>query len=1334
MTPPQPTFMGNLENKLANNFTGTLIKGLGTTAEENALSFNDPDTVARVFGSKGNIVASDFTKNWADSLNQVNDELARLKADNGSSDPSLKTPEDFARYDQQRQKLMATVEARRDALRAQNPANMHNRLGDMQDAVTRAPGAIEALRQRYGSTVADFAQDPIGESTQAAKAAVIAAQGVMEHPLASIGTVVGTLADPAAWLVPAGGAGTISQGISDLMKVTGRQTALGVSMVGLASTEVQKNQTGHVDYGQTVDDMFHAVAPMTGLAFIGAGLGFARGASEGPSPGMETPPPSGGGGEPNLSTPEGIAGHHEQTFKDILNPEGHTIPKSPEALALEKPPITKDQISEVAGNMAQKNDKSPVYPQGTAEKLKASEEEVFPERAVVPKTALDRVQGTRAADEDGKPLVLYRGQKIDAPGTGSFYTDNSEVANTYAEFQQPALDEINSRFPPNFPTTTPIGEEPVTMPKPGINPLTKKPYLLEQPILAPNVSKYVVDIQHPFVVDMGGQKWTGTGTHVDSGKPFSLGTFLPEDWFDENPGYDGVIVKNVYDSAYGNTTKSGTFEPGFSKPASTVVIPRDPSQAINFWNHKSRLEGGNITPGQAGVLGATAAGAAGGFALGGPYGAVAGGVAGMLSPIAAKGAVNLLRGLRTNVDPNAAEMAMDKFTQHMNEARYAPLQIASQFKKIVPPASSKRINIVQHYGEDALPDELTPEEKQVKNVIDGLYKTYGKAGERSGMIDELRLQYAARIFRPADHMSDDFKKNWFLKLTPGKARKYMDGAAGLAKAAEDGLVLKHQLAEDNLAEYVGVMQELLAKNKYVQQLLKDGPEEGLNWVMPKNQAPRYYKPMKASSMFGSIAKTVNRNLSPKWGELSGSQQITGIRWVSEHKGQDIQAYLKTLGPQLPVSNEYAVHPAAATIHNSIFDSVDSGTFWRGFDVANSHLKQAKLSFSLFHAKTLTQHHLNMQDYGMANPAGYKDIPSVASGKAPIFSQFLNNDPVIQHAIRLGLAVNPSEDWEGVNATTASQEFSKWLDQNLPPEYRIPGAAGAYGKLLDAEDAFKKLTFGRFMTGFKLMDAVALFNRERTRDQLRVTNDPTYRIRSDDEIMKGVVSLVNNVYGAQDYKRLVLESRSPAMKQLKAWMYSATGRKYMQRLALAPDWIISTSRSMSGALGMRGLSEAQLHAPYMLRSALYYLLAANIINYMGSGHSILDNKDPLTVEVGGGDTVLLDKAFTDPLKLYDVVNPAGMTQAWLSKGSPLMEEGLEQLANKQFLTPYGGAPPIVFKKDNPLQYWGKRAVHFGELAVPIPGQQFIEDPSLRPLGGMFGVPIYHHRRSSKDQGP
>lgn len=1336
-TDESPSMWESFANRAGSGFTATGIKSAVTSAEEgitSVLSLGNPDLQARMLTVPGNVALSDSAREWADSLNQVNDQITQLSGQKQAL--AAKGDEQGAA---QADRLLQQILNRRDALHEQNPTTLHNRLVTNEEDLDKAPAAINAVQEQVGKAASDFFQDPLGKTTVGAKAALQAAQGWIAHPGNTIASLIGTLDDPATWLVPAGGMGTLSKGVGDLLATTGKQASLGVLMTGAASSLQQKNETGHVDYGQTVDDMFHAVAPMTALSFLGAGFGFAKAAKKGPVPGME------GGPAPELNTPEAIAEHHKQTFSDILTPEKqevvHTTPEIPPTAgpkqqaalksALDKldkwsdnydaPPISKDEISEVAGNLAQKADKNPADPMSSPEQYKALEEEVFPIRAEVPKTALEQVVNTKALDDNGHPYVLYRGQKLDTPGSGSFYTTSPDVANTYAHFNQEALDQFNGHFPATWPTTTPVGEEPATLSIPGIG--TKN---LTHPILAPNVSKYVVDIRNPYVVEMGGKMWLDAGEHVDSGKKFSLGNFVPEDWFADHPGYDGVIVKNVRDSAYGNTGDNPI-------AASTIVIPKSPEQAINFLNHKNRLQGGKATTGTALALTAGVAGGLYGYHEGGLYGAGAGAVAGLLSPLALGAVRNVFKSFSGKMNPNAADMAQEEFIQHMREARFAPLQLASQFKKIVPEESSKRINAVTQYGPDSIPEPLTHAEEQVRLAGENIYKTYGKALEKAGVIDEMRKDYIAKIMKPRDDMPEDFKKNWYTKLSPSKARKYTSGPEGLQAAYDDGFVLKHQRFEDNLAEYVGVAQELLAKNKYARALFTDGPDEGYNWVMPSSKAPRFYKPMAGSPVFSAIAKAVNRNVTPKWDELSAAQRMAGLKWLHTEAGpgENIHTYLRSLADQLPVANSYSIHPDAADVHNFLFGTHDSAKFWRGFDVANLQLKQAKLSFTLFHAKTMIQHHLNLQDYGMANLEGYKDIPSVAAGTNPAFTKFLNNDPVTQLAIKHGLGVNPAEEWEGVNASTASTEFNKWLNDTVPEEFRVPAAEGVYGKLLDAEDAFKKVTFGRFMTGFKLMDATSLFNKERMIDAERVSNDPTYRVRSDDEIMKGVVKLMNNVYGVQDYSRLVMDARTPAMRKALSFAFSPTGRKYMQRLLLAPDWLISTTRALTGALGLQGAEAARLHAPYMLRSAFYYMLAANMVNMMSTGHSIFQNKDPLTVELGGGRTMMLDKAFSDPLKLYNVFKPASMTQAWLSKGSPLLEETFEQVANKQFLTPYGSGPPIVSKRDSNLAYWGKRGAHTTGLVLPIPAQQFFEDPSLRPVAGFFGFPIYSHRRTSQD---
>lgn len=1286
---------------LAHNTTANIIKFGMQRLMSGIFTSAPPPLQAEIAAT--NPLLPDRVTEWGKSVGAYGKEIQRLTA-LGSTNLS---PQEA----KQNSSMLSAATKSYQALLAQNPFNVATQDAQLEESLQKAPEEIQqtadALIQKGGKAISSFFHDPLGTSSKAAKAGLTLGEWVLQHPKEAISDVVGTLADPVWWLVPGAAAeGAVSKGITQLGAKTIKGIAVGETLTGVSSAVTQMNYTGTVDFGQTTSDMVHALGPLTGLSFLGAGYNYVQGAK-----GVEGLEGKSGESPEWLQNPDEIVQRHKEVFKDILTPPEHPGGTSLESLVT--PPVTKDSISEVAGNLAQQGDRPPAYPTDIAETFQIYEHQIFPARGIIPEEIREQVGNTHAVDERGEPLILFRGQRYDQPAEGHFFSTAEEVANTYADVPQEQLEARNAKYPPTWPTTYPKGELPVTRMATGQG-IRNVP-----PPFAPNVGKYVVNIRNPLHVDMGGQTWTDAS--VDSeGKRFSLLGLVPKDFFEANPNYDGIIVKNVRDAAYRNMTGDA------GAPAinpSTVVIVKDPEQAINFFNFKKKGQGGFIRPITAVSLGLGAVGGVAGYQEGGIKGAIGGAIAGMAAPLLTGAVINGIRKL--GVTPSVLKAPYEDFLGHLREARYAGPQIAAQFKKILPEDSSKKINnyLLKVPG---FVQELSPEELQSATAMRSLYQTYGNVFQKAGIIDQQKLDYVTRIFKPRANMPKDFQENWVNKVGPQKVRKLLDGPEGLQQAFASGLELKYPMAEDNLAEYISSAQELLARNKLAHQLMLDGPEPGLSWIMPSKKAPRYYKPMEGSPLFSAIARSVNKNLRPKMAELSLPQQL-GVRMRQMESGNSVSEILDEFGPQMPVAQSYRIHPDARLIHNFLFDSGTSGTFWRGFDAVNHHLKLSKLSFSLFHAKTLIQHHLNLQEWGMANPKGYADIPGVGFGTHPIFASFLNHDPITQLAIKHGLVVNPSEDWDGVNAITASKQFNDWMDKTIPDEYNPKPFTKAYSQLLEAEDAFKKITFGRFMTGFKLIDAQKLFLKEKDLDIKRIAKDPTYRIRPDAEIMRGVVDLVNNVYGVQDYANLVMRARFGVTQSLKGMLFSTSGRKALQRTILAPDWIISTTRALLGATGLGGKEMLKAHLPYIAKTAIYYLLAANTINLMNTGHLITQNKDPFTVELGGGRTMLLDKALTDPAKLFDVAQPKIMGQAILSKGSPLLATALQQIENRQFLTPYGDAPPIASRNDPPLLWWSKRLGNVLQAPAPIILEQELQDPGLAPLAGFFGAPIYPHKQ-------
>ncbi len=148
--------------------------------------------------------------------------------------------------------------------------------------------------------------------------------------------------------------------------------------------------------------------------------------------------------------------------------------------------------------------------------------------------------------------------------------------------------------------------------------------------------------------------------------------------------------------------------------------------------------------------------------------------------------------------------------------------------------------------------------------------------------------------------------------------------------------------------------------------------------------------------------------------------------------------------------------------------------------------------------------------------------------------------------------------------------------------------------------------------------------------------------TDDHIMQEVSSFVNNTLGGLDWLEVASNTHNKFAKALAMKAAGIQGREWAQILLFAPDWTISTIRSMSEALprelnkpqnwkfreGIEGFINPKdrhdLARRYVFNTAVTYLTVMNGINYAFSGKPIWDNKDPFKLDLGDGTTMQMAK--------------------------------------------------------------------------------------------------------------
>lgn len=242
--------------------------------------------------------------------------------------------------------------------------------------------------------------------------------------------------------------------------------------------------------------------------------------------------------------------------------------------------------------------------------------------------------------------------------------------------------------------------------------------------------------------------------------------------------------------------------------------------------------------------------------------------------------------------------------------------------------------------------------------------------------------------------------------------------------------------------------------------------------------------------------------------------------------------------------------------------------------------------------------------------------------------------------------------------------------------------------------------------------------------------------SDEAIAKEVASYVNNTLGGLDWLKVAQEStnqyvRGAAMKAL-----NPQGRQWMQVILFAPDWTISTIRSMSKALpkellkpqnwelreGIKGFInpkvEGDLARRYVLNTTIMWLTILNGFNIAFSGHPIWENEDKTRVDLGDGTTMQMAKHSMESAEWIQNFGKTASNKLAVIPKTALTAYLASQGMAKDVKTPFG--------KIEGNSLFGV-AARSGQSIIPFQVNAAIDAPpgekTKRALASFLGIPIY-----------
>jgi hypothetical protein len=581
---------------------------------------------------------------------------------------------------------------------------------------------------------------------------------------------------------------------------------------------------------------------------------------------------------------------------------------------------------------------------------------------------------------------------------------------------------------------------------------------------------------------------------------------------------------------------------------------------------------------------------------------------------------------------------------------------------------------------------LNPEEAKVAATVRGWFDRMGQAAVDAGVIKELLNDYITHIVEedPTAKARDTISR--LVDVIAGKARGVQPSGRQFAQHRQyatfdelqqalrgSGLRIKTGDVGEIVAIYSKAMFKAITDKRLVE-ALKVTPVEGMRPLVAPREVPT--TPPTGPSGFRLPPGQPPGQAAKKFGERPPAMLLQPLDKIDPNF---------TILPNRQLAG-YAVHKDIAPQLNFVFSARDPNDVTLGLMALNQASKRAVVSFSLFHAKSLTDAFIG----AMGTKAFTKGSPLEQARLAVETFKRPGNNEGIDALLRGGMVLQQPED----TVHGALGHIAHIFDETLPVGSASTKAAEAISKFNTALDNF---TFAHLQTGFKIITGLDAYERLLKKGL------------SKEVAGKLAASYANDIYGSLDWFRVANDVGSRIGRDAAYMFFNPNGRRVAQLLMFAPDWTVSTFRAAYKALpgAVDDPALAALHRRYLAKSAVYYLTIANGINLLTAGHSIFDNENPTRVQLKDGRTMQWSKHSMEPFEwLRDPLQTTANKLAFLPR------EAIQQLTGKEYVSVHDAAPDI----DN-------RAKHLAEQFLPIMAQQGLGGGGATSALGLVGMPVY-----------
>ena len=398
-----------------------------------------------------------------------------------------------------------------------------------------------------------------------------------------------------------------------------------------------------------------------------------------------------------------------------------------------------------------------------------------------------------------------------------------------------------------------------------------------------------------------------------------------------------------------------------------------------------------------------------------------------------------------------------------------------------------------------------------------------------------------------------------------------------------------------------------------------------------------------------------------------------------------------------------VHKGMINSLRMVFDATDEGQFMGALFTTNLMMKRLAVGFSFFHAGALVE---SLWFAGAKadfikktlDPRKKPEIlKSVSDPKAYIkdFDHAIDQlrtagyDDVVRFGQGVGLQISVPED-------TGFDRFYYNL-RGFDPFLKRHFGVSTEGRIEKVFRWFDKITWDRIFTAAKLHTFLTVLDKPTLLGKpnaLRIMPGDT-QAQIYGKATKAA-SFTNDAFGGQNWEQLANRIQNDTLKRLTQTAFAPGSRGYMQLLLFAPDWTLSNIRIIAKSLPNFESDPAlrRLYQYYFARAALTYAVAGSALNYIFSGHSILDNTDPTRIDLGDGQVLTFSKQLMEPFHWITDPQSTG-----LKKIGSLPRTTIEVLTNKQYLTTKW-SPNITKKDDEAIEKGLKIGGHVGMRFLPI----------------------------------